>query len=742
MSQPTANWEAFALQIPVQDLLEPVRAILEVIVIFLEILKTLLEVVKVLLILFANLVIALVEALISLILTLLEALKRTGLYIWWDVPDLLHDPNLNRNYGGYMKFLQRFKGSCIDIKDPNRPQPIAGATQSGFLLLVVDVQIPTQMIQLIMILLRFFGKDVMSPQYKAPVNVKVLPAGANGDPVLSIVDVFGTQPAGLVIEWGLPGTQTSGDLGHQPVFGDFANEFVPPYFVIEKSDSINPASAPPIDVSLIATQSACGPVTMMVETNFETNGQPGATVMQTVKLSDYYNAPFLKFQEYININTSFNFGTFLLGQLGTFRYIDNNVIPGHTYYYRVRAHNGDLAVNSNNTVDFSVYLTQQPDPLSGRFFVAYPSNTGGGPTANVGRASPIHQATVPLYPTAPFDTIAVLQAIFQLAFSLNFHLPLPAGSEFNNQGLPIAPTQVTDIGLGSMSQLAGSLVAFTAVPILGAAAGTGAVAADFMPNPATGAPPQQPWQTYIVTSNATRLAIACAGGILNTNAAQTFQKYVQGPLPSSAPFTALTLASAETISFTNIQNIVLGLTPAATNPPDLTAMQTANTIYGNAFQDPGVRLNVLAAVNYVKQYLLAGAPPDWKSVSLLRDIIPWAGQIIYELIAKIQALLAAFQGLIQEIIAFINLIERKINILEQFIEYLISILNLLLSLEIGLFVLLVPQLSGDITSWFAAIDGAQGTPPTSGPTGYTCGIAIGYIAVDVTAFAAALELIF
>src|SRR5579864_8635331 len=157
MAQASANWQSFAIQIPGQDLLEPVRAILEVLLIFLEILKTLLEVVKILLILFANVIIALVEALISLILTLFEALKRTGLYIWWDIPNLIIDPNLNRHFGGYTAFLQRFKGSCLDVRDPNRPQPISGATQSGFLLLVVDADVPITLIRLIMILMYFFG---------------------------------------------------------------------------------------------------------------------------------------------------------------------------------------------------------------------------------------------------------------------------------------------------------------------------------------------------------------------------------------------------------------------------------------------------------------------------------------------------------------------------------------------------------------------------------------------------------
>ncbi len=725
MSQSTANWESFAIQIPGQDLLEPARAILEVLLIFLEILKTLLEVVKILLILFANLVIALVEALISLILTLFETLARTGLYVWWDIPNPIHDPNMNRHFGGYLAFLQRFKGSCLDVRDPNRPQPIAGATQSGFLLLVVDADVPLTLYRLIMILMYFFGQEYKAPHYKAPANVKILPVGSKGDALLSVVDVFEQQPASLVIEWSLPGKQVSASGGQRPVFQDFAHELIPPYFLIEKS-TVNPNQT--IDVSQLATASAAGLVTQTVVTNFEQNGQPNQPVMATIKVGDFWNDPFIKFQTYIPINPTTNFGTFLAGQLGTFRYIDNNVKPGQTYWYRVRATSGDITVNSDGSVTFPT--TPTTNPITHRNFIPYP---GGNPTAMVGRASPIHSATVPLFPPSSFNVIANLQALFQVAFSLNFHQPLPSGVAFTPQGLPANSGSIQDIGLGSLTTLAGSLVAFQAVPLLGKAAGTGAVAADFSPNPATGDYPTAPWNTYAVTSNSTRLAIIVAGALLNTNNAPALQKYFTGPWPKTPTPGVLGLP------VTNLSAFVLAFTAPTT---DASGAMTAQVNFGDAFVDSGTRLNILAAINYVKSFTLGGVPPDWKSISLLRDIIPWAGQLLYELIAKIQALLAAFQGLMQEIIAFINLIERKITTMEQFIEYLISILNFLLALEIGLFVLFLPETSGDITSWFAAIDGAGGSPPTSGPNGYTAGVSLAYIAPDVTAFKAALSLIF
>jgi hypothetical protein len=728
MSQSTANWESFAL--PGQDLLEPVRAILEVLVVFLEVLKTLLNAVKSLLILFGNAIIALVEALITLILTLFTALKQTGLYVWWDIPNLTIDPNLNRHIGGHVAFLQRFKASCVDVRDPNRPQPIAGATESGFVLLVVDEDTPVKLLRLITSMMYFFGQEFKAPHYKAPTNVKVLPVGAKGDPVLSLVDVFAQQPASLVIEWSLPGKQASGDAGFRPVFADFARELIPPSFVIEKS-AVNPNVL--IDSSQLNTASAAGLVTQNAPTNFEKNGQPGQPTFKITKIGDFWNDPFIKFQKYIAVNPSANAGTFFVGQLGTFRYIDNDVKPGQTYWYRVRATSADLTINADGSVTFPAPTT---NPITGRPFIAYP---GGNPTAMVGRASPIHSQTVPLYPSASFDVIANLKALFETAFSLNFHQPLPQGALFSQNGQPIPPTSVLDIGLGSLTQQAGSLTGFAAVPILGAAAGTGAVAADFSANAATGAFPEAPWQTYAVVSNATRLAIIVGGALLTSNNAPAFQKYMTSGFPKSPAPALFNTPGTTSGQPTNLSQFVMNFTTVST---DATVMATALSNYGFLFVDPGTRLNILAAINYVKTFTLGGVPPDWKTVELLRDIVPWSGQLLYDLIAKIQAMMTAFQGIMQEITAFINLIERKINAMEQFIEYLVSILDFLLALELGFFVLFLPETSGDITSWFSAVDNAGGTPPTSGPNGYTAGVALAYIAPDVSAFKAAFELIF
>jgi len=206
---------------------------------------------------------------------------------------------------------------------------------------------------------------------------------------------------------------------------------------------------------------------------------------------------------------------------------------------------------------------------------------------------------------------------------------------------------------------------------------------------------------------------------------------MQSPLPAGPVSTGGSLSGA-----TTLEKLVIAFTPTENIDSKVA------TAFVAGYSDTTLRLNVLAAVQYIKSYSLGGAPVDWISVVPLRDIVPWSGQMIYDLLDKIQALLAAFQGVMAEIKAFIDLIERKIDALERFIEFLINILNFIESLQIGAYVLSVPELNGTAQAWVNAIDTAGGTKPPTGPGGYSAGIGLGYVAADITAFKTAFSIIF
>jgi len=170
----------------------------------------------------------------------------------------------------------------------------------------------------------------------------------------------------------------------------------------------------------------------------------------------------------------------------------------------------------------------------------------------------------------------------------------------------------------------------------------------------------------------------------------------------------------------------------------------ATTFYFGYQEDPELRLNVQAAILYIKSFTLGGVPPDWISISPLRDIIPWSADIIYKLLDAIDALLAAFAGVIDEIKAFIDLLIRKIEALEALIQVLIDILNFIESLAFSAYMLIVPSVSGDVTAWIEEIDnaGIEDLPERMSIRDYSAGIGLAYVAADIAAFEAAFTIIF
>lgn len=717
------NWKSLSIQLPGQDLLEGARSGLEALVLYLEILKTLLETVKVFLVDFGNPIRALIEALIAQIEQLFEALKRTGVYAWYDVPDPTKDPNFNRFVGGFPAFVTRFKAGLYDPRDPNRPQPIPGFSTSGFTIIVADAESIIGLLHLISVLVDFFGKKFLKPQYLAPANFKVLPVGDKGDPILSIVRLAQEQPKSVVIEWALPPTTVPGDPGFSDLFGQIAVDFIPPRFLIEKSE-INPAVGE-VDVSNLSDANAAGQVVATLPTKFELRGKPGVPVKHKVRLTDEYHDPFFKFQKYIVIDPSHSAGTFWLGQLGTFRYIDNDVELEKTYYYRVRAYSGSLKI-SGTTINFET----KTDVIESAPFIPWPGTDPSSPPV-MGKATPVAPIRIPTYP-ADFDVVENLNRLFQTAFSLNFHLQPPKD----------VPLEDFDIGKGSLTSLASPLTSFEAIPLVGpwASSLTGVsavqVTSKFQRDPATGKLPTMPWNTFMVTYNSARLATIVAGAMLQANSAVAFKALMEGFYPKGTP-------NVDKLTATNISELIFEITGVQDEEEaGQKAVQDAGDLYGDAYGNAKVRENVLAAVDFCKAFTLGGTPPDWIQISVLRDIIPWSGQLLYELLAKMQALLDAYSGVIDELKAFIDLIVRKIDTLEQFLEYLISILDFVLSLSLGFYILSVPETGGDTNEWASLIDNAGGTPPPSGPGGYTGGVAFAYVGPDVGPYVAAFKLIF
>ncbi len=335
-----------------------------------------------------------------------------------------------------------------------------------------------------------------------------------------------------------------------------------------------------------------------------------------------------------------------------------------------------------------------------------------------------------------------LRKLFLTAFSLNFHLPLDPTAAFDANGAPKDGTAASQVGRGSLQNLCGPVASFIANPLIKKIGGKTDPDVDPLlklePSSATGKLPPFPWQKRFVRYQARRLAIVVGSAMLeNSGTAQAFQALMLGAFPKGPIQTNKgTLAGV-----TTLQGVVDGL-PADPAAPGALSPQVINDTYSSAFSDVPLRLNMLQAIQYVKSFTLGGATPDWVQVAFLRDIIPWAGQILYELLAKIQALLDAYSGIMQEIRDFITLIERKITTMERFVEFLISLLDTIESLAIDARLLSVDAGSDGIPGWLAQLEAAGGDKPQSGPGEFCAGVVLAYVAVDASAFKDAFATIF
>jgi hypothetical protein len=706
-----ADWKALEIKIPGKDQLEGVRSTLEALVVFLEIIKALLNTISLFLIDFGNPIRPIVMALLAVIQQLFESLKRTGLYGYFDIPDPTRDPNFDLYKGGYQAFTERFKASLFDSKDPYRPQPLAGSMQSGFVLIVADATTVFGLLRLMKILLRFFGKEITAAKYVAPANARIFPAGTkpgatggtNIDPILQVASVFGFDLKGFALEWTLATQQYPPDPGFNDLVASVSSELIPQKWLIEKTSR----SGGPV------------PMTATSETNFE--DKRGKAISREVIVRDEQGDVFRQFQDYIVIDPTSSTSVFSLFQLGKFRYLDSEVEKDTTYYYRIRAFSGPLVV-SDGSIDFPA---PEVDATSGELIQRWPSSDPNDPVV-MGRPSPILTCRLPNIP-ANFDVISILEATFKMAFAIGFQLPLAADSQFDDTGLPINGTSSSEVGKGSLTNIGGALsrVLPMSYPV--------PVTAD----PTTKEYPDVPQNYLSVKLVSSQLAQQVGSSLLENSAMlQPLRDLYQGGIPRQIPTEGNFRENN-----TSIQAMVLAFNDIPSTFPQTYEVDVYTT-YTAAYSDVNTRLNLLDAVNFIKSFTLGGTPVDWVSISLLRDIIPWSGQFIYDLLNRIDALADAFKSAVDEIKAYIDAVTRKIDVLERFIKYLIELLNYLDSFSAGFYFLNVPSTSEGIPGWIKAIDNAGGTKPSSGPGGYSAGVALAYAGTDVSSFATAFGLIF
>lgn len=701
-----ADWKSLQIEVPGKDLLEPVRGALEGLLALLDVLKALLDTVKVFLIDFGNPVRALVETLIAMIEEIFLSLKATGAFALFHVPNPREDSSFV-NHKGFDAFTNVFKESLFDARDSNRPQPRPGSTKGGFVLLVVTADAPYTLLGKVKQLLSFFNRDFASPRYEAPQNIKVAPIGPGGDPILSVRDVFTVNPDRLGITWDLPTSSETPDAGFNEVVSRVANEFVPPKYLIEKSKGVDPAAGL-IDVASIRKPTLAGKVEQSVEKLVAGTTSP---VTERSLLRDSYDDLVVKFTDAIVVDPSI---FAVPGFLGRMRYVDAEVERDVTYYYRVRAFSGDLDI-AGGQINFA-----PPKTIDGKSEpkVVWPSQSSSPESVCVvGRPSAVVAARLPPLRTgaaATFDVLENLRRVFLAAFTCDFH-----------RNVSDVPDVTTPVGRGSMAKLAGPMAAYSSEDLyIEILTSKGNTTKDKVSNLLTIVSVIEfPWENRGVRKQSARLADAVGSAFLENGGTtlETFRNLLQNP---NALLSKPTLEQA--------------LSDLVADTDDLKQGQA----FDRAYRDESFREALVEVVSFLRSFTGGGVSPDWIAVSPLRDIVPWSGEILYSLLDKIQALVDAFAGVVGELKDFISLLQRKVDTLERLLGQLISVLDFIESLQIGAFVLVVPEIEGTAHDWVAEVDSAGGTVPPAGPGGYSAGVALSYVGPDIAGISAAFSLIF
>lgn len=501
-------------------------------------------------------------------------------------------------------------------------------------------------------------------------------------------------------------------------------------------------------LTVVTSPNSAGIATFKRDTGFE---KGGVLVKRKERVRDMYGDVLIKFQKYYMVSATETPETFWTGQLGKFRWIDDEVEKDKIYYYRVRAFSGSLDWDSKtHRINFPATLGYTP--MNPNEFT-WPAKDKDDPPV-MGKPTGVFSVRIPKIP-ANFDVLENLKRLFQTAFSLDFHCapniqrtdPNDPTSTvvrpvFNDAGDPVHPTLAEDIGRGSLENWAGPLAAFDALPLVGIVSSATTMSEHYKPSDVTGYYPDMPWQKFLVRYNATRMANLVASAMLQAGsfAIDGFRGVMQGSLPVG------TMDFGVFKGKTTLEQCVFALTDITPEDPEHPSRKSSISLpqastYGTAYSDKTFRRNVLVAIEQIKNFTLGGVKPDWQSIALLRDVVPWAGQILYQILTAIQSLLDAFNGVMQEIKDFIDLLLRKINALERFIEFLIRLMEYVMSLDVSCYVLNVSPITNGIPELIEAVDNAGNAPPMD-PGGYSAGIVLAYVAPDVSAFQKAFGLIF
>lgn len=376
----------------VTEVVETVAEAFDVVLVALETVNNVLEILKNFLIDIGDPSKIAFTLILTAVQNAIEDIKNLGLYALFIYPDPQQE--LRNTKGGITQFEKTLTSALFDPQDAGRPQfsPNAVAGMVVFAISSNNIMALMQQLQKIWDIFGF-RKEIFMP---APGNVRVVPLGETGNPILDIEAVFQQRPSKVQLQWSLKPR------------GSLFDSFVPQTFQIERAaDRFG-------DIEY-------------AEYTETINGQEFTRELPILNSSSSGNEPFPILRQWQRVTTQSGTALQAIGGFftGEYRYVidTNELAPGQGAFYRVVPGTGTMEYVDGNPDSFGRATKQEST-----------DGKRGSPSA------PVFVRMPKLPPD--FDFYSVLLNSYQAGYMLRLDIPPdPQRLEFPNGAADFRPGQ-------------------------------------------------------------------------------------------------------------------------------------------------------------------------------------------------------------------------------------------------------------------------------------------------------------